>query len=106
MIQIFTDLSEDLNTSRKKTGFHFKYNKVSAGLKMKMTNMDITYQLVPPINHRTNNSERAIQTFKNHFIAGLYNVDEYSRLKLWEKLLHQVMISLNFLRQPRVLPHL
>ena len=31
----------------------------------------IEYQLAPPSNHRTNAAERAIQTFKCHFLAGL-----------------------------------
>ena len=41
-----------------------------------MKSMNIKYQLVPPSNHRANNAERAIQTFKNHFIAGLCSVDK------------------------------
>ena len=41
-----------------------------------MTNMDINYCLVPPSNHRANNAEREIQTFKNHSIAGLCSVDK------------------------------
>jgi hypothetical protein len=31
----------------------------------------ISYQLVPPFNKRANKAERAIQTFKRHFIAVL-----------------------------------
>ena len=81
-------------------------NEASTALKMRMTTMDIKYQLAPPINHRGDNAERAIQTFKNHFIAVLCSVDKDSHLKLRDILLHQATISLNFLRQSRILPHL
>ena len=40
-----------------------------------MTTMDINYQLVPPSNHISKNADRAIQTFKKHFIVVLYSVD-------------------------------
>ena len=71
-----------------------------------MMTMNIKYQLVPPINHRTNNSERAIQKFKNHFIAGLCIIDKNFHLQLWDRLLHQATISINMLRQLKTLPHI
>jgi hypothetical protein len=40
-------------------------------LKDFMTDEDVDYQLTPAGLHRRNWAERAIQTFKNHFIAGL-----------------------------------
>ena len=73
---------------------------------MEMTTMEIKYQLVPPSNHRENNSERAINTFKNHFISVLCSVDIYLHLKLWDRLLQQATISINLLRQSRTLPNL
>ena len=36
---------------------------------------DIDFQLVPPAVHRRNAAERAIRTFQNQFIAGLWGVD-------------------------------
>ena len=51
-------------------------NKASTILKIKMKTMNIKYKLVPPSNHRANNAERAIKTFKNHFIAGLCSIDK------------------------------
>ena len=71
MIRVFTDLTEDLKRHRINPGFHFMDNGASTALKMTMTSMNIKYQLVPPINHRAKNAEIAIQTSKNHFIAGL-----------------------------------
>ena len=46
-------------------------NEISGELKRALDTYDLTYQLAPPPQHRRNAAERAIQTFKNHFIAGL-----------------------------------
>ena len=81
-------------------------NEASTALNMAMTTMNIKYELVPPINHRAKNTDRAIKTFKNQFITGLCSVDKYFNLKLCNGLLHQATISLNFLRQSRTIPHL
>ena len=72
MVQVFTEITEDLKSCGINPGFRFMDNEASTSLKMTMTNMDIKYQIVLPNSHRENNTERAIQTFKNHFIAGLF----------------------------------
>ena len=76
MISSFTTLTEDLKILGIQTGFHFMDNEASAGLKLTTKTMNIKYQLVPPSNHRANNTERVVKTFKNHFIAGLCSVDK------------------------------
>ena len=68
MIRAFTALTEDLKSHGINPGFYFVENETSTDLKMTMTSINIKYQLVPPGNHRENNAERVIQTFKNHFI--------------------------------------
>jgi hypothetical protein len=73
-------------------------NECSAILKECMTAQDVEYQLVPPGVHRRNAAERAIRTFKNHFIAGLCSVDKDFPLHLWDRLLPQALLSLNLLR--------
>ena len=89
MIRSFTSLTEDLKIHRINPGFHFMDNDVYIDLKMKMNSMNIKYQLVPPSNHRENNAERANQTFKKHFIAGLCSIDKEFHLQLWDRLLQQ-----------------
>ncbi len=42
----------------------------------------MTHELVPPDCHRRNMAKRAIQTFKNHFIAILSKVDDMFPLYL------------------------
>ena len=59
-----------LLTSR---GFQPRYqrldNEASTALKDFMTAEGVDYQLTPAGTHRRNNAERAIRTWKNHFIA-------------------------------------
>ena len=81
-------------------------NECSAALKMFLTTENIDYQLVPPGLHRRNAAERAIRTFKNHFIAGLCSVDKHFPLHLWDKLLPQAETTLNLLRGSRINPKL
>ncbi|KAL7537684.1 hypothetical protein ACHAWF_005869 [Thalassiosira exigua] len=61
----------------------------------------VKIQLVEPDNHRINAAERAIQTFKNHSVAGLSCVDQHFPLQLWDELLRQAEITLNLLRTSR-----
>jgi hypothetical protein len=81
-------------------------NEASLALRNYLTKQGITYQLAPPHIHRRNNTKRAIQTFKNHFIAALCSVDPNFPLKLWDKLLPQATITLNLLRKSRISPRM
>jgi hypothetical protein len=81
-------------------------NECSAALKTFLRESDIDFQLVPPRLHRRNAAERAIRTFKNHFIAGLCGVDKNFPLHLWDKLLPQAELTLNLLRGSRINPKL
>jgi hypothetical protein len=80
-------------------------NECSNLLKAYFNNNNIKYQLAPPGQHRTNAAERAIRTFKNHFIAGLCSVDEFFPMHLWDRLLPQALLTLNLLRGSRINPH-
>jgi hypothetical protein len=81
-------------------------NECSAALKDYMREEHIDFQLVPPGSHRRNAAERAIRTFKNHFIAGLCSVDKNFPLHLWDRLVPQAVITLNLLRGSRLNPKL
>ena len=76
MIRAFIELIEVLKTRGINPESHFMANAASTPFKMTMTTMDIQYQLVPPRYHRENNTEKSIQTFKNHFILVLNIVDK------------------------------
>jgi len=69
-----------------------------------MTAEGINYQLVPPNLHHHNSAERAICTFKNHFIAGLCSTSKDFPIHLWGHLLPQAELSLNLLRGSHITP--
>ncbi len=58
---------------------------------------NMTFQLVPPHDHHQNIAEKAIQTFKAHFIAILCGTDKSFLLHLWCQLLPQAEHMLNML---------
>ena len=106
MVRAFAEVPEDLKIRRIKPGLNFMDNEGSTAFKMTMTTIYITYQLVTPTNHRANNAERVIQTFKKHFIEGLCIVDRDFHLQLWNRLLQQATISVNLLIQSRIITRL
>ena len=89
-----------------KPKLQFMDNEVSKLLKEYMHKEHIDLQLTPAGLHRRNLAERAIQTYKNHLIAGFCSVDPTFPMKLWDKLLPQATITLNLLRASRVNPKL
>jgi hypothetical protein len=66
----------------------------------------MTYQLVYQHYHTRNTAERAIQTFNEHFVAGLSSVDPDFPIHLWYRLLPQSEMTLNLLRTSRLNPQL
>ncbi len=80
-------------------------NKASAEYKKLITEKwDVTFQLVPPLMHRRNAAERAIRTFKAHFLAILAGVAPDFPRYLWDLLISQAEMTLNFLRQATLNP--
>ena len=66
--------------------------------KLIQNNRQTKIQFVPPNMHRRNIAERAIRTFKAHFIAGLCSTHKDFPLNLWDILLPQATMTLNMLR--------
>ena len=82
-------------------------NKVSAAFKEVITRVwHADFQLVPPDVHRHNTAERAIRTFKAHFLAILAGIHTHFPNYLWDHLLPQTKLTLNLLRQATLAPHL
>jgi hypothetical protein len=61
-------------------------------------------RLVELHNHRMNAAERAIQTFKDTFIAALATADCKFLLQLWDKITLQVQDTLNIMQASRINP--
>ncbi len=81
-------------------------NETYGVLQNVMSTNKTTFQLVPPHTHRANAAERAIQTFKNHFKAGIASLDPDFPITEWDRLLEQAFLTLNLLRPARVNPKL
>jgi hypothetical protein len=113
-------------TSRSKTELLRAYKVLlhrlhAAGIKPRLQRMDneasgifkeflqaqnIDYQLTPAGMHRRNAAERAIRTWKNHFLAGLSSINPRFPMRFWCQLLPQAEMTLNLLRQSRLNPRL
>ncbi|KAL7500917.1 hypothetical protein ACHAWT_008970 [Skeletonema menzelii] len=76
-------------------------NQAATQIKQFLLRNDCDWQFVEPNNHRVNAAERAIQTFKNHFISGLCCTDSEFPLQLWDQLTEQAELTLNLLRTSR-----
>ncbi len=79
-------------------------NKCSVVMKACIKENSMDYKLVSPGQHRGNQAEQAIQTFKAHFISILAGVDNKFPLLLWCHLLKPTELTLNLLHQSRVAP--
>ena len=88
------------------TQLHVLDNEISKEFAAALKDEKIPYQLAPPGNHRTNAAERAIQTFKHHFLAGLASCHPDFPIREWDRILDQAELTLNLLRNSRVNPTL
>jgi hypothetical protein len=80
-------------------------NKASEEYKKEIRKI-CTIQLVLPDNHRQNLAEQATQSFKNHFKAILARVEDTFPMQLWDRLLPQMILTLNFVCQSNAVPTL
>ncbi|KAL7461179.1 hypothetical protein ACHAXS_002716 [Conticribra weissflogii] len=77
-------------TYLKKKGLKPKFNVidniVSKAVQQFLEEENINVQIVKPHNHQVNAAVRAIQTFKDHFIARLCTTDKQFLIQLWDQL--------------------
>jgi hypothetical protein len=74
-VKAYDTIHQELTVKGFKPKLQTLDNEASAALKNIFTANDVDYQLVPPHCHRCNAAGRAIRTFKEHFVAGLFSVD-------------------------------
>eukprot|EP00804_Cyclotella_cryptica_P020437 CCRYP_014425-RA/>CCRYP_014425-RA protein AED:0.04 eAED:0.02 QI:0/0/0/1/1/1/2/0/1218 len=79
-------------------------NEASAAFKQAILDSGMTYQLVPPDDHRRNVAEKAIQTWKDHFVAVISGTADKFPLHLWCQLIPHMERQLNLLRQSNANP--
>ena len=73
-------------------------NETSKQLERFCRNNEIKVQYCPPGMHRANKAERAIRTWKNHFISTLYTADPSFPISSWDELLEHAELTLNLMR--------
>ena len=97
IIEGFDTVFSQMKEKGHKPKFNVTDNQASTAIKAYLKAQDCAYQFVEPSNHRVNAAERAIQTYKNHFISGLCSTDEQWPIQLWDQLTTQATITLNLL---------
>jgi hypothetical protein len=88
-VKSYDSVHQELTVKGFKPKLQTLDNEASTALNNFFTVNDITYQLVPPHCHLRNAAERAIRTFKEHFVTGISSVDPSFPLHLWDILLPQ-----------------
>ena len=81
-------------------------SECSAKFKSALNEHGVDIELVPSRQHRRNTAQRAIRTFKNHFLAGLATCNSDFPLREWDRLLDKAELTLNLLRYSRINPSL
>jgi hypothetical protein len=101
-VKAYDSIHQELTVKGLKPKLQTLNNEASTALKNFFTVNDIAYQVVPTHCHRRNAAERAIRTFKEHFLAGLSSVEPSFSMHLWDRLLSQSEITLKILRTSRL----
>jgi hypothetical protein len=100
ILKAFDNVFQELKMKGLKPTFNVTDNQAAQAIKTYLNKENTKWQFVEPNNHRVNAAERAIQTYKNHFISGLCTTDKDWPLQLWDTLTQQALITLNLLRTP------
>ena len=101
----YENIMQQLTDNRLIVDLQILDNKAIAEYKRAIkTKWKANYQLVPPNTHRSNADERAIRTFKAHFLSVLAGVAPDFPRNLRDLLLKQTELTLNLLRQATLDP--
>jgi hypothetical protein len=92
MIAAFTEVFTVLQAQDYQPALNVTDNECSKTVEKHIGANKMNIQLVPPHNHRVNAAERAIVTFKEHFVTALATVDMLCPLQLWDVFLPQVEV--------------
>ena len=81
-------------------------NNISAAYKAEIQATHMTYQIVPPNDHIRKIAEKAIQTWKDHFVGFLIGTETTLPMTLWCQKIPQAEHQLLLLRQSNVNPRI
>ena len=99
MVQAYQVLVDRLHENKIFPELHALDNECSAEFKAATKHNKMTFQLVPPHDHRRNGAEKSIQTFKDHFVSVLFGADESFPLQLWCQILCHTENQLDLMRK-------
>jgi len=106
MIQAYDALLAFLQQAGSTPQKHVLDNKVSDNMKHHIQHTcKLKMELVPSGCHQRNAAEVAICNFKIHFLSVLAGMAKDFPTNLWDRLLPQMEITLNLLRQPNASPN-
>ena len=104
LVDAYKKICDNLTTAGLKPNLQICNNECPAAFKKFLKQHDITLQLVPPYDHRSNPAEKAIDTWKSHFILGLASLPPTFPLHLWDRLIDHATITLNLLCPSKLNP--
>ncbi len=97
--EAYKEVFESLEVKGFKPKMNVMDNQATKFIKKFLTKNECNLQVVEPHNHHVNAAERAIQTFKDAFIAALVTTDCDFPFQLWDKLAPQVQDTLHLIRE-------
>ncbi len=104
LLRAYNEVYEWLSMRGFKPLLHKMDNKTSHDIEKIIQGQQTRLQYTPPDMHRTNPAERAIRTWKKHFIAGIAGLPKTFPNANWCRLTKQCDATLNMLRPCRQNP--
>ena len=84
LVEVYNTIYKKLTLAGLKPVVQICNNECPESFEKFLKQQDISLQLVPPYDHRTNPAEKAIDTFKSHFLSGLASLPPTFPLHLWD----------------------
>ena len=106
IIKAYEEVYNELSEAGITPVLQYLDNELSKDLIQCIKDKELKFQLAAPHDHQLNPAERAVQTFKNHFISILQGCDHRFPKYLWCQLLPQSVLTFNLLRKSRINPNL
>ena len=103
MQRAYSAIITRIKTAKLTVHKHILDNECSAAMK-RLTTDTCKYELVPPGIHRQNKAEVTIKAFKQHLISVFAGLDPSFPMSHWDKLIPQVEVTMNLLRQSKANP--
>ena len=104
-VQAYKNALELFNKKHGKRKIARLDNETSGKLETYLTvEHHLDLEFVPPGTHRALKAERAIETWKEHYISTLAGTDPEFPLQIWDELVEQSELTLNSLRSSNVNP--